>query len=200
MNPVGRVRPYLPLAGLLYAVACSDAKAQLRFDPPALVANRLRLSLRGATGSNYVIESSVDLSHWAFLLSAGATNGQIEFLHSDITSSPHRFYRAHPGTGPTPPPKLAFQLDTNRSVTTLASLDGGGCVLFGPDGTRFTLRVPTNTLPTPQIITMTLATNVGGLPSARGTLGTVQLEPEDRDIFGAAALEIGYPTQLDPPP
>src|SRR5438132_7337295 len=129
MNPVGRVRCYLPLVGLLFADICPDAKAELRFDPPTLDANRLRLSLRGETGSNYVIESSVNLTNWTFLFSGGATNGLLEFLHSDLTGAPHRFYRAHPGTGPTPPPKLAFQLDTNRSVTTIASLDGGSCVL-----------------------------------------------------------------------
>src|SRR5438445_9073534 len=199
MNPVGCARCFLPLAGLLFAAGCPDGKAQLRFDPPALEANRLRLSLHGETGSNYVIESSVNLTNWSFLFSGMATDGLVSFLHSPAFDSDSLFYRAHSGVAQVAVPiNVQPRADTNATGGTLVTVDDGGdFTFFGSDGTRFSLTFPSNTIPDATLVSMTLVTNVSALPFSRGIIGAVRLEPEDLDIFGAGILEISFPTNID---
>src|SRR5262249_2086572 len=75
--------------------------------------------------------------------------------------------------------------------------DGGSCTLFSSDGQLITLTFPSNTIPSPSFISMTLVTNVAGLPFSRGIIAAVRLEPEKLDIFGAATLDISYPANID---
>ncbi|MCI0534073.1 MAG: hypothetical protein L0Z50_02480, partial [Verrucomicrobiales bacterium] len=75
--------------------------------------------------------------------------------------------------------------------------DGGSCTLLGNGGQLFTLTFPSNTITTPSFISMTLVTNVAGLPFSRGIIGAVRLQPEKLDIFGAATLDISYPANID---
>ena len=169
-----------------------------RLGPPVILSNRaVQLSLTGQVGVAYSIQASSNLSNW-FLVSTGiATNGWLTFRHNAASNYPTLFYRA---TGPNdslPPLTVALKSDTNHSVSALVSLDGGTAVLYGRDGTRFTLSLPSNSIPDASIVTMTLVTNITGLPFARGTLGTVLLEPADLAFWGAASLEILFPSNIN---
>ena len=48
-----------------------------------------------------------------------------------------------------------------------------------------------------QLITLTLVTNISGLPFAGGFLGAVRLEPEGLDLWGAATLQVSLPPTVD---
>src|SRR5260221_229979 len=86
--------------GVFIGVFCACAQAQPRFEPLTFDANRPKLSLLGNTGSNYVIESSVNLKNWTYLFSGPATNGRVGFVPSVSSNSVHQFYRAYAGYPP----------------------------------------------------------------------------------------------------
>jgi hypothetical protein len=165
---------------------------------PMLLPDRaIELRLTGEAGTAYSIEASSNLSTW-FLISGGiATNGLLTIRDNAASNYPTLFYRGKGTSDSLPPLAIGLQPDTNLSVSTLVSLNGGSAVLYGHDGIRFTLSLPSNSIPDPSIITMTLVTNLTGLPFARGTLGTVVLEPAGLAFWGAASLEIMFPSNID---
>ncbi|MBI3414749.1 MAG: hypothetical protein HY043_05415 [Verrucomicrobia bacterium] len=182
----------------LWLTSVVSIQAQPKFEPLVLDAGRPKLSLLGQSGTNYVIESSVNLSNWTFLFSGVATNGRVSYLHSAAPAADRLFYRAHSGAAPPAPAKIDPRANTNAITGALVTFeDGGNCTLLGNNGQLFTLTFPSNTIPTPAIIKMTLVTNIAGLPFSRGIIGAVRLEPEKLDIFGAATLDISYPTNSD---
>ena len=187
------------MLGVLSLLALGRLRADPpRLGPPVVLPNRaVQLTLTGQVGVAYSIQASSNLSNW-FLVSTGiATNGWLTIRHNAASNFPTLFYR---GTGPNdslPPLTVGLKMDTNHSVSALVSLDGGSAVLYGRNGTRFTLSLPSNSIPDATIITMTLVTNITGLPFARGTLGTILLEPANLAFWGAASLEITFPTNLD---
>src|SRR5688572_21747164 len=165
---------------------------------PALslsVTNRaVELSLTGEVGVAYTIETSLNLTDWSVLSSGIATNGLLTVRHAAASNNSAIFYRGRGADDLLPPLTVGLKTDTNLSVSTLVSLDGGSAVLYGRDGTRFTLSLPSNSVPDASIITMTRVTNITGLPFARGTLGAVRLEPANLAFWGAASLEIMFPS------
>ncbi len=175
-------------------------------EPPTLTGSLLpdgtvlRLELRGTAGTNYTIESSSDLKDWSRLVDGLPQNGILGADFSFTTGGPKRFFRGREtGAGSTNsfPTNVVVSANTNLSVTTIVTTNGGSAVLYGLDGTQFTLTVPPFTLPEAQLVTVTLVTNIGGLPFAGGLIGAVRLDPEDTDLWGAATLQITLPTTLD---
>jgi hypothetical protein len=186
----------LSILGLMTLSRLPAAPFQL-VTPRVLSNNAFELSLTGDLDAPYSIEASSNLSNW-FLVSTGiATNGLLTIHHDAASNYPALFYRGKGTNGSLPPLTVGLKTDTNFSVSTLVSLDGGSGVLFSPSGTRFTLNLPSNSIPDAQIITMTLVTNITGLPFARGTLGAIVIEPADLFFWGAASLEITFPTNTD---
>ena len=170
----------------------------LRLGPPVILSNRaVELNLTGQAGTGYSVEASLNFSNW-FLVSSGiATNGVLSVRHDAASNFPALFYRAKGTNTSLPPLTVSLKTDTNLNISTLVSLAGGSGVLYGRDGTRFTLNLPSNSIPDAGMLTMTLVTNIGGLPFARGILGAVLLEPTNLVFWGAAALEITFPTNTD---
>ena len=172
-------------------------------NPPRLglslsVTNRaVELSLTGEAGVAYTIETSLNLSDWSVLSSGIATNGLLTVRHDAASNNSAIFYRGRGADDLLPPLTVGLKTDTNLSVSTLVSLDGGSAVLYGRDGTRFTLSLPSNSVPDASIITMTRVTNITGLPFERGTLGAVRLEPANLAFWGAASLEIMFPSNIN---
>jgi hypothetical protein len=201
VNPLPRFRI------TILAVACGAALFAAGIsaaEPPTLTANLLaagnavRLELHGTTGTNYTIESSVDLSAWTRVADGLAQNGVFGAEISLATGGPRRFFRGREAAGATTfPTNVVLAANTNLSVTSIVTTNGGSAVLYSPNGTRFTFTVPPFTLPEAQLITVTLVTNVGGLPFAGGLLGAVRLEPEGLDLWGAGTLQITLPPTLD---
>jgi hypothetical protein len=69
--------------------------------------------------------------------------------------------------------------------------------MTAPNGTRYTLTVPSNAVTEGVLVRMTLVTNITGWdgPSA---VSAVRLEPEGLRFYGAAQLEVRFPTNLPP--
>jgi uncharacterized repeat protein (TIGR03803 family) len=66
----------------------------LRLLAPTLAAGTFQMQFTGSAGSNYVVQTSVDLSNWATLSAFGTTNGIMEISDTNAGTSPFRFYRA----------------------------------------------------------------------------------------------------------
>jgi len=47
----------------------------------------------GVPGSNYVLETSTDLTNWVVLKTAGVTNGMLDYVDGDSSNTPQRFFR-----------------------------------------------------------------------------------------------------------
>lgn len=161
---------------------------------------KVQLELQGTPGTNYLIEVSTDLKTWSLVGSGPTVNGVLKLQDALASGSASRFYRGKESVGSAVPPfpaSVTLGVNTNLSVTTLITTNGGSALLYAPDGTQFTFTVPALTLPQPQLITMTLVTNVVGLPFTQGILGAVRLEPEGLALWGAGKLEITLAPGVD---
>jgi len=194
---------FLPVRYLMLGVIGLLALGRVLGGPPRLsslilLPNRaVELSLTGEVGVAYSIQASSNLSNWFLVSTRIATNGWLTIRHNAASNYPTLFYRGTGANDSLPPLTVALKPDTNISVSALVSLDGGSAVLYSRGGTRFTLSLPSNSIPDASIITMTLVTNITGLPFARGTLGTILLEPADLAFWGAASLEIMFPSNIN---
>lgn len=199
-----RMASGLALWGVLQTCAMSSAVAG---EPSKLTAaldaadDSIRLELQGTSGITYSIEASDDLEAWALVGSGPAANGLFVWHQAVTRARSSRYYRGREGIrngGGNPfPISVVPVADTNLSVTTLITTNGGSALLYARDGTRFKFIVPAMTLPSAEIVTMTLVTNVGGLPFAQGIVGAVRLEPDRLALWGAGTLEIELPPGLD---
>jgi hypothetical protein len=172
--------------------------AESRLGVPVILPNRaVELTLSGQAEAPYSVEASMDFSNWFSVWTGIATNGVQSIRHDGATNYPKLFYRGKGTNDAVPPLTVGLKTDSNYKVSMLANLEGGSTVLYGPDGTRFTLTLPTNSIADSGILRMTLVTNIAGLPFARGTLGAVLLEPADLTFWGAASLEITFPANTD---
>lgn len=187
----------IPWVSVLMAFS-GQAQDPPRLDAPRrLASGAVDLRLTGSAGTNYTIDASVNLSTW-FLLSSGvATNGVWALRHDAASNYSALFYRGRVAVDRLPPLTVGLQLNTNTASSGLVNISGGSSVLFGADGTRYTLTVPSDSIPDARIFTMTEVTNISGLPFARGTIGAVRIEPADLVFWGAATLEITFRTNID---
>jgi hypothetical protein len=171
---------------------------QLRLNPPVVLSNHvIELSLTGTVAGTYSFEMSTNLSNWLLLSNGIATNNLLTIQHPGASNFPRLFYRAHSTNVSLPALTVGVKQDTNVTVTTLMSLNGGHGELYGRDGTRFILTLASNSTPDPQLITVRLVTNLTSLPFARGTLGAIIIEPTNLVLWGAATLEIDLATNID---
>jgi hypothetical protein len=146
-----------------------------------------------------VVETSLNLTNWVRLFSGTATNGNLLLLDSNASNQVRAFYRAYQSVASTPATgTISPALDTNTTGTTLVTSDGGTLDLFLNQGARITLTFPSNTVASPSFVTVTLVSNVVGLPFARGILEAVKIEPTNLTLFGAAMLEMTFPSNSVP--
>jgi len=160
----------------------------------------VRVELQGQAGVAYSVESSSNLLAWLPVPSGPASNGTLVIERPLSSGFARQFFRgkeAGGGTGTGFPDLLAPQADTNSQVSFLASTNGGSGFLYGRNGLQITFTLPPMTVLEPGIITMTLLTNVGGLPFSQGLVGAVRLEPEGLALWGAGKLEITLATNVD---
>ncbi|HAV62391.1 MAG TPA: hypothetical protein DCY13_08520 [Verrucomicrobiales bacterium] len=153
------------------------------------------MSVFGNNGDRFVVEASGNLTNWFYLYSGVATGGQLAFTIPSLNIPPQQFFRAYSGSAEGPPGiTVTPETDTNQTVTTLITLNGGGSDLYLAGPGRISLQFPSNVVAQATQVTMTLATNVGSLPFARGILGAVMIEPDDLATIGAATLEFTFDT------
>src|SRR5688572_13802200 len=196
-----RAHVLLPLSAILMLFASSGRLGAVdapRLEQPIRTAGGgMDLSLIGSAGKPYAIDVSSNLVNWATLSSGIATNGVLS--HSlDLTAN-HKalFYRGRVVADTLPPLSLGLGVNTNTTVLSMATARGGTNVLYGRDGTRYSLTLPSNSIAGGKIFTMTEVTNLSGLPFAARPIGAVRIEPADFALWGAAALEISFGTNID---
>jgi hypothetical protein len=168
-----------------------------RWSTPAIQADgSVLLYLTNAAGASYTIQTSSNLLSWFAAGSGLASNGVLVFQHSGPANHRSLFYRAveNPPTLPVVPVP-----DTNAYATTLVTADGGRCQIYTDGDLHVQLVVPPMTLPHPTLVTMSLVTNLSGLPFSGGALLAVHVEPETLLLWGAAQLEFTLPPGIDRP-
>jgi hypothetical protein len=143
--------------------------------------------LAGTPGVSYVIEASKNLQQWLPVTTSVAADGSLAVVEPFAVAGAHRFYRGREaGTDVVVHPLV----NTNVSLTTLIQTNGGSAVLYGSDGARYVLEFSPGTLLEPTLVSLTVVTNVAGLPFARGILGAVRVEVNSLNLWGAASLRI----------
>ena len=157
------------------------------------------VQVTGDVGQTNVIEASqlVDSRLWWPVASGPLTNGALTHVHAGASNFPRLFYRSRVGT-PEPPFTITPQLQSNITASALVTPTGGVCRFTAPNGTIYTLTVPSNAVPEGVAVRMTLVTNITGWPLTNSAPSAVRLEPEGLRFFNAAQLEIRYPTNLPP--
>lgn len=180
------------LLALLVLFCCN---AQVRFNPPTIQNNKTTISLAGIPETNTIfLESSANLTDWSFLFSGQPDNNGALIFSDPRDNTTRQFYRAIASNLPPPPIALIPTADTNQTISTLITTNGGSCLLSLENGGLITLTFPPNTVLNPTLVAMTRVTNLSGLPFSRGMLAAVQIQPTNAVFFGAATLEITFPT------
>jgi hypothetical protein len=76
------------------AILSLAGQSPLRLARPSWVGAAFDFQLIGSAGSNYVIQTSTDLTTWVPLLTNSASNGFLNFADTNAPAFPSRFYRA----------------------------------------------------------------------------------------------------------
>lgn len=169
--------------------------------PIPLPDGQAEVQVVGHVGTNYVLQGSADLAHWLDLAAATATNGLINFVDPfglmapSTEYSPDRFYRVREGANDEIPNPInaTVAADVGTSVTAEVNLSGGSLALTNSDGTICQLQFPAENPLDLEEITLTVITNVSGLPVTRPLLAAVSLAPEDLPLIGEPTLTITRP-------
>ena len=82
---------------MTFVVEPASAIAPSLMASSSISGNTFRVTLRGAAGARYQIESSTNLKDWGAFLTITNTTGQISFSESNISSVQHKFFRARLG-------------------------------------------------------------------------------------------------------
>jgi len=183
------------LGSILVTVWCAFAEGPRLQLPKLDGKGNVILELQGQSQTNYTFEKSSDLANWNFLFSGVTSNGVLRVtdpLGSVDTSS---FYRAMEGTNElgVPPPQVHQTLDPDQSVIMLVTTNQEILTLTNQYGVRFTLEVPANAFLEPQIISMTLVTNLEGHPFGGSNIWAVAFEPDGLEFVTPAILTIDLP-------
>lgn len=182
--------------GLLLATAWGAFAQSARLQPPKPDGNgNVILELRSQNQTNYTVEKSSDLATWNFLFSGMTSNGILRFTDSLGGTDTRNFYRGWEGTNEMggPPPQVHQTVDPDQSITVLVTTNQEVLTLTNQQGVHFTLEVPANAFLEPQIISMTLVTNLEGHPFDGTNLWAVAFEPDGLDFLAPALLTIDLP-------
>lgn len=197
MNTNARFRLHrcLWLAALLGLLQARPAAP--RFETPVVADGAVTLRLVGESGRPYRVEVSSNLVTWAEVTTAPAVNGFLTVQHAGPAGQRWLFYRAVLALPVIPYPTVSPTPDTNLVAHALVTpAEGGTLYLQTMDGPALTLAISSNAVFTPTVVSMTLVTNLAGLPAAEGFLTAVRLEPEGLVLAAPAFLEVNFTTNL----
>ena len=182
------------LAALYLFISAPSHGAALK--PPVIQPDRsVRLELTNAASTTtYTLQASTNLNSWFTVGSGSGLNGILVLQHPGASNYSSLFYRSVEST---PPAMVTPRLDTNAIALTLVLTNGSQSQLYTTNGLHIQLTVPPTPLPAPLRISMTLVTNLSGLPFSRGIIAAVYVEPPDAQLWGAARLEITLPPGID---
>ena len=194
--PIGVVACCL---GLLLGTAWGAFAQRPRLQAPKLDGmGNVILELQGQSQTNYTFEKSSDLTTWNFLFSGATSNGILHFTEPLGSNGTPSFYRAMEGANEMggPPPQVHQTLDPDQSDIILVTTNREILTLTNEQGVRFTLEVPANAFLEPQIISMTLVTNLEGHPFDGSNLWAVAFEPDGLEFLQPAMLTIDLPAAV----
>jgi len=152
------------------------------------------LSLNGTDGIDYALEISSNLVQWADLLHLNTTNQTALIRRPAPAGATTLFFRAREATAIQQLSILPSASEVD-SVATLINATGSSVELSTLNGTRIVLNIAPDPTVQPRLLTVTLLTNVTGLPFSSGTFGAVRIEPEQLRFSGS--LQIYYPDGFD---
>lgn len=168
-----------------------------RFETPVVADGAVTLRLLGEPGQTYRVEVSSNLTAWAEVAVGPAVNGVLTLQHAGPLSRPWLYYRAVLAAPVNPFPTVAPVADTNLVGRALVTPEEGGLLVAqSPAGVMFTLVLSSNAVFQPTLMSLTVLTNVAGVPAAGGFLSAVRLEPEGLVLAAPGFLEVRYPTNL----
>ncbi len=160
----------------------------------------MTLRLLGDPGQTYRIEASSNLTTWSEVAVGPALNGLLTVQHAGPLSQPRLYYRGVLAEPFIPFPTVAAAADTNLVARALVTpAEGGVLHLQSMDGPAFTLTISSNAVFNSTLVSMTLLTNVAGIPAASGCLAAVRIEPEGLVLASPAFLEVDFTTNLPSP-
>ncbi|MBN9688792.1 MAG: hypothetical protein J0M24_01020 [Verrucomicrobia bacterium] len=183
------------IAVLLLVVNRATEASPPRFDPPVVSGGSVSLTLRGDPGQALRIQASSNWVDWAEVGSGAPADGVLRITNEPASAS-QWFFRGLEVPDEPPDPSVTPQAGALTAVSLVTPERGGLLQIFTPEGTEFTLNLPTNAVFRPTLARMTLLTNLIGLPAAGGLLGAVRLEPEGLVLASPTFLECTYPTNL----
>lgn len=94
------------------------------------------------------------------------------------------------GNGPAPLPQVSPRYDAGRAASATIGPEGGTISADSADGVRFTLSIPPDALDFSELITVTPALQLDGLPLSGGLIGAVNIEPAGLELYAPATLTI----------
>lgn len=190
--PVG-----LAMGALMIASLGRLDAAQPVLEVAGVTNGSVTLRLRGDVGASYRLEGSTNSAAWFEVESGIALNGALMFQPVNTAGSPWAFYRGVAATAAAFYPTVTPAADPDLSVeSVVVPGDGGGARLETQAGVVFTLAIPTNGIAESTAISLTLITNVAGVPAAKGFLAGVRLEPEGLPLTAPVFLQIDFPTNI----
>ena len=154
----------------------------------------LQLQLRGETNRKYALQISSNLTTWRVVAELQPTNGTATF-NLDTRLQRRAFLRARSVVAAI---SVQPQVHPDFQTSSFISMDGGDLTLITPDLRSITLSIPPLALAQPTEVSMTLVTNLAGLPFSAGSIGAVQIHPEGLVLNGAATLAVEVPPLMDP--
>ncbi len=167
----------------------------------ALADGAAQIRVSAQPGTNYVLEGSADFTHWLDLAAAKAADNAVDlidpFAQVGLTTefSPERFYRVRTGTDDEVPSPIhaTMRLDAGVTVTAEVDLEGGSLALTNSDGVIYQLQFPKDNPEDLESVTLTVATQVNGLPVSCPLLAGINLTAEDPELIGELTLTVTRP-------
>jgi hypothetical protein len=159
------------------------------------------LQLTGDAGVTYRLEGSTNLTTWFSVGSGPAVAGLLTLTHNGPAQWPWVCYRGVQTSPQQTYLTVGIEADTNLvAEAVLLPGEPRSVRLETPSGVVFTLAAPTNALVDATPVTMTLVTNLTGIPAPGGFLAAVQLEPAGWLFQAPLFLRIDFPTNLPSSP
>lgn len=138
----------------------------------------------------------VNGNFWVFF--GALSNVQYSVTVTDSVTKSVKRYSNHSGTFASVGDTAAFLggkkvspvRDSGNAVSADLDVTGGSFSATGADGTVFTLEVPPKSLLSPETITLTPVSSIGGFPFSGGFHSGVEIEPEGLQLVEPATLSI----------
>lgn len=185
-------------AVLAWPVLCWVAAAVApKLLPPSVTPDRVTLQLQGESGQSYRLEASTNLISWFPVGSGIAQAGGLTLQHVRPTGQGAIYYRALLSRPVASFPTVVPVPDALRLVSSVVTPEQEVVLrLETAERVVYRLRMPTNSVLEPTLVTLTALKGATGIPTQAGLLAGVRIEPSGLVPLSPLFLEIDFPTNL----